>query len=252
MKDRTNFLNIAIYVFLVYALSGLLSMLHFVFVNAGNYSLTFPQFAPALAFAILLVIRGGKGAAFDVKRSFKMDKKILIYCLGSALFIFAVFLVFGFILSASGKPFTQWETPSLVISILCIIIGCIGEEIGWRGFLLPALNRDLSLITSSLIIGIIWGAWHFDFENGVIGYLFSILFMTSLSVIISWVQTKSNGSIIPAIFFHFVVNICAHTILLHMSFPIYMILSAVLGCFALLLFFVDKKIFISKINQPSI
>lgn len=250
LKDKVNLCNITIYVFLVFALSGLSFMFYFVFENAGDYSLTFPQFAPALALVILLAIRGHKGAAFDVKRSFRINKRAFIYCLGTILLIFAIFLIFGFILSASGKPFTQWETPSLVISILCIIAGCIGEEVGWRGFLLPALNRNLSLITSSLIIGIIWGAWHFDFENGVIGYLFSILFMTSLSIIMSWVQAKSSGSIIPAILFHFFINICAHTILFDMSFPIYMILSVVLGCFSLILFFTDKRTFISKINYP--
>lgn len=248
MKDKTNFYNITIYVFLVFALSGLSLMLHFVFENAGDYSLTFPQFAPALALAILLVTRGRKGAAFDVKRSFKMNKKGLIYCLCSTLFIYAIFLIFGYILSTSGKPFTQWETSSLAISILCIIAGCIGEEIGWRGFLLPALNRNLSLIISSLVVGIIWGAWHFDFENGIIGYLFSILFMTSLSIIMSWVQVKSSGSIIPAILFHSVINICAHTILFDMSFSIYMILSVVLACFSLILFFVNRRTFISKIK----
>ena len=252
MKDRANLINITIYVLLVYALSGSLLMLHFVFTNVGDYSLTFPQFAPVLAFVILLAIRGRRGATFDVKHSFRLSKNALIYGLGSILFIFVVFLIFGFILSASGKPFTHWETPSLPISILCILLGCIGEETGWRGFLLPSLNRNLSLIMSSLVIGIIWGAWHFDFENGVIGYLFSILFMTSLSVIMSWVQTKSNGSIIPAILFHFVVNICAHTILVNMDFSVYMILSATLACLGFILFFVDRRTFLSKVDQPDV
>lgn len=245
-NNKTNIINIIIYVLIVFALSGLLLMLHSVFENAGDYALTFPQFAPTLALAILLAIRGRKGAAFDVKRSFKIDKSAWVYCLGSILIIFVVFLVFGFVISAPRKLHTRWETPSLAISIFCVIAGCIGEEIGWRGFLLPALNRNLSLIISSLIIGIVWGAWHFDFENGTIGYLFSILFMTSLSVIISWVQVKSNGSILPAILFHFVVNLCAHTILFAMSFSLYMILSVVLACFSLILFLADRRTFILK------
>jgi hypothetical protein len=54
MKDKTNRLHIIIYVLLVIALSVLLLMLHSVFKNVGDYSVSFPQFAPALALIILL------------------------------------------------------------------------------------------------------------------------------------------------------------------------------------------------------
>ena len=36
----------------------------------------------------------------------------------------------------------------------------IGEELGWRGFLLPTLQTRLSAIASALIIGLIWFCWH--------------------------------------------------------------------------------------------
>lgn len=249
MKDKTNFLNIVIYIFLVFVLSGLFLILHSVFENAGDYSLTFPQFAPALALVILLAIRKCKGVSFNVKRSFSMNKRVLFYCLCSMLFVLAVFCTIGF-LSDSGRPFTKWETPSLVISLLCMTAGCFGEEIGWRGFLLPASNRNLSLITSALIIGVIWGVWHMNFEKGIIGYLTFILFTTSLSVIMSWVQAKSGGSIVPAIVLHFFVNLSASTILFGMSLSVELVLSGTLACFSLVLFFVDRKTFISKTNQP--
>lgn len=243
MKDKTNFFNIVIYVLLVFALSGLSLILHSVFVNAEDYSLTFPQFAPALALVILLAVRRCKGVSFDIKRSFSINKRVLLYCLCSMLFVLAVFCPIGFF-SASSRPFTEWETPSVVISILCMIAGCIGEEIGWRGFLLPTLNRNLSLITSALIIGVIWGAWHMNFENGIIGYLTFILFTTSLSVIMSWVQVKSGGSIVPAIVLHFFVNLSAPIILFDMSPLVELILSGTLACFSLVLFFVDRKTFL--------
>lgn len=245
MKDKTNFCNIILYALLVFAISGLLLLLHSVFVNAGDYWVVFPQFAPSLTVIALFVIRGHKGLAFDIKHSFSINKKVLTYSLCATLFVFVVFGGFGFILSAFDKPLLQWETPSLAIGFICVLAGCIGEEIGWRGFLLPALNRNFSLIISSLFVGILWGAWHLDFGNGITGFLVTILFVTSLSIIMSWVQIKSGGSIIPAVVFHFFVNFFARSTLFDMSLSAHFILSLLLGVFGVILFLVDRKTFIS-------
>jgi membrane protease YdiL (CAAX protease family) len=196
----------------------------------------------------LLLIRGRKRLAFDVKHSFSINKKVLTYSIYAALFVFIVFGGFGLILSAFGKPFLKWETPSLTIGFICVLVGCIGEEIGWRGFLLPALNRNLSLLISSLLVGVLWGAWHLDFGDGVIGFLITILFMTSLSIIMSWIQIKSGGSIIPAIVFHFFVNFFARSTLFDISLSAHFVLSLLLGVFGVILFFADRKTFMSIKN----
>lgn len=36
----------------------------------------------------------------------------------------------------------------------------LGEEVGWRGFLLPELMKVVSLRSASLLVGVIWFAWH--------------------------------------------------------------------------------------------
>jgi uncharacterized protein len=42
--------------------------------------------------------------------------------------------------------------------------GPFGEEFGWRGFLLPRLVQRYSVIPACLIVGVIWGAWHWPLE----------------------------------------------------------------------------------------
>lgn len=36
----------------------------------------------------------------------------------------------------------------------------IFEEIGWTGFAIPTLRRRCTLLTTGLIVGVLWGAWH--------------------------------------------------------------------------------------------
>ena len=38
-----------------------------------------------------------------------------------------------------------------------------GEEIGWRGYLLPRLSGRVGLPAASLIVGVIWACWHLPF-----------------------------------------------------------------------------------------
>ena len=73
---------------------------------------------------------------FDGKRSFGMHKKALAYSLWAVLFVCIVFGGFGFVLSVFDKPFSQWEvpflkweTPSLAIGFVCVLAGCVGEEV---------------------------------------------------------------------------------------------------------------------------
>lgn len=52
---------------------------------------------------------------------------------------------------------TTRSKMNLLLSILPgVLIGVIGEEIGWRGFLLPTLLLKMNALKSSLILGILW------------------------------------------------------------------------------------------------
>lgn len=96
-------------------------------------------------------------------------------------------------------------------------VTCFGEEWGWRGYLLPKLRKQLPLIPTLLISGIIWGLWHapltavgHNYGLGYPGFPFTgiammCLFCVILGVFLSYVTLKT-GSCIPAILSHGAVN----------------------------------------------
>ncbi|WP_421801587.1 CPBP family intramembrane glutamic endopeptidase [Flagellimonas sp.] len=55
----------------------------------------------------------------------------------------------------------ELRTTQLMPQMLVIVLIALGEEYGWRGFLLPRLMKKFNLFYSSLILGLIWGIWHF-------------------------------------------------------------------------------------------
>jgi membrane protease YdiL (CAAX protease family) len=95
-----------------------------------------------------------------------------------------------------------------------LIAGCtinalfaFGEELGWRGYLLKAL-QDKKLLPASLIIGVVWGLWHFPLillghnypQHPVIGVGMMVIFCILLTPVMIYIVIKSKSVITAAIF----------------------------------------------------
>ena len=84
----------------------------------------------------------------------------------------------------------------------------LGEEIGWRGYLLKLFTGKRFLPTA-IIIGAIWGLWHMPIilmgqnypDHPVIGVFVMTIACICLSTIVQFIRLKS-GSVIAASIFH--------------------------------------------------
>ncbi len=56
---------------------------------------------------------------------------------------------------------TDDKTSLLLLSIAAGLAAGIFEEIGWTGFAIPRLRLRYGLLTTGLIVGTLWGVWHF-------------------------------------------------------------------------------------------
>ena len=102
--------------------------------------------------------------------------------------------------------------------LLALPFGPLGEELGWRGFLLPELLKKNNWVISSLVIGCVWTVWHlasFTLPGTTLPSFFEIniftLFLYFLetlfkSFIFTFVYLKTNGSLILAILLHASLN----------------------------------------------
>jgi membrane protease YdiL (CAAX protease family) len=98
-------------------------------------------------------------------------------------------------------------TAGLVASVA----RALGEEIGWRGFLVPQLAKLYGFVAVSLISGLLWSAYHYP-SMLLGGYgpagpsiwyqvvCFTVM-TTSLGFIVAWLRLRS-GSVWPAALLH--------------------------------------------------
>lgn len=99
--------------------------------------------------------------------------------------------------------------------VTLLIGGPLSEEIGWRGFLLPRLQKRLNPFCSSIVLGIIWACWHLPlfFIVGTcqygIPFLLFVMTTTINTIIITWIFNRTNGSLVFPILFHTCNNVAA-------------------------------------------
>ena len=80
-----------------------------------------------------------------------------------------------------------------------------GEEIGWRGYVLPRLQVKYSALTSALILGVIWGVWHlpkFLTHWNTISFAWFMVHTVAASVLYTWLYNGTKGSLLLVTLFH--------------------------------------------------
>jgi len=56
---------------------------------------------------------------------------------------------------------TSDKTSLLLIGIFAGLMVGIFEELGWTGFAIPRMKLRYGILGTGLIVGVLWGAWHF-------------------------------------------------------------------------------------------
>lgn len=117
---------------------------------------------------------------------------------------------FGLRGAPSWATLTLYIVLAATVGIVSSVTTALGEEIGWRGFLVPELAKQMSYTKVSLLSGVIWAAWHSpvllfaDYNSGTNRWYalscFTVM-VVSISFIFAWARLKS-GSLWPAALLH--------------------------------------------------
>ena len=139
-------------------------------------------------------------------------------------------------LSGETLPELSVLSNPFIIAVGFIYIFFLGgpfqEEWGWRGYALDRLQARLNALASSLMLGVLWGAWHLPlfFIKGTIqsqtpiwGFMILILCGT---ILFTWLYNNTGGSILATMLFHAMNNL---------SFFIFPTLATALGGLYLLI-----------------
>ncbi len=101
-------------------------------------------------------------------------------------------------------------------SFVLLLPSVLGEELGWRGFLVPELAKFMSFTNVALTSGLVWAVWHWPLifmglygnEGTPLYYqlFFFTLFIIADGVIMTYLRFKTD-SLWTAVIFHMSLNV---------------------------------------------
>ena len=202
--------DLLLYFILAYVLSWAIWPL--VIVNPESTPLV--PFGPLLAAVIVALLAGG------LKELRTLLGQLLRWRVHPIWYVIA--LLGPFVLAAgaaaltvaAGAPapntdaYTDWLGIAVTLLSTIVLVGLF-EEVGWRGFALPRLQRRLDALWAALVLGIIWAFWHLPelvSDPGQRPPLQFLVWILAQSVILAWLYNSTNGSLPIVIICHAAIN----------------------------------------------
>jgi membrane protease YdiL (CAAX protease family) len=203
---------------------------------------------------------GAVAAAHPVRRTVQLSllafgAVVVATALGTAL-AGALGVVHFDLVGLSGLPALPVPVPRpalLLLLVVQVVVGsftvnavvALGEELGWRGYLLPAL-LPLGRVPAVLLTGLIWAGWHLPLI--LLGYEYTgaprpaamaafATFCVTSGALLAWFRLRT-GSVLPGAVAHGTINAVAGlpAVLVAAGHPQHLLLLAPAGLLGSLAF----------------
>ena len=155
--------------------------------------------------------------------------RLVLWRVGIGWYLFAlvgvplIMLVGTMIYSGDLPNLKALGGPSYLLSYLALFVfglllgGPLLEEIGWRGFALPRMERLQGPLLASVILGVMWALWHLpEFlvptwaassgGGGILGITLFTITAITFTIVITWVFNNTRASVLVAILVHTAID----------------------------------------------
>lgn len=185
--------------------------------SLGGFLAAFlPQvWAPTvIALALIWVSHGARGVRAEVGERLKYRRGSTPWLALAALTpaVATASAVAAARFAGDGAAFTPSQAILFAIG-LQIITGAVGEEVGWRGFLLPRLRKHYGPVTAAWVMGSLWSLWHLPawftpwLPHPTFPMVPTLVCTAGFGVFMAFVFYRAGESVLATILAHLSLNI---------------------------------------------
>jgi membrane protease YdiL (CAAX protease family) len=157
-------------------------------------------FGPAIVAVLLSLIEGGSDGLRSLLRPLRIWRVGIVW--------YAIAISHAGVIGAAMTAYrvlgeSRWlYPPASAQDIAAMLVIPFTEQIAWRGFAYPRLERRYGPLAASVIVGIAWALFHVQkqaFLGGGVGLRLvpiMVAFMTSGTVVYTWIYRRTGGSLL--------------------------------------------------------
>ena len=116
-------------------------------------------------------------------------------------------------------PALQFPVGAALLKFLAILVGALGEELGWSGYAIDPLQQRWNALKASLVLGWVGVAWHIVplllVQRPPTWIAWWSLYALSARLLMVWLYINTGRSVVAAALFHATLNLS------FMLFPVY-------------------------------
>ncbi|MGD8732533.1 MAG: type II CAAX endopeptidase family protein, partial [Anaerolineales bacterium] len=104
---------------------------------------------------------------------------------------------------------TEDKAGLVMMWIVSGIMVAFFEELGWTGFAIPKMRKNYGVLTTGIIVGLLWGAWHLlvnlegDTFTGAVPFLLLIArlftWLPAYRILMTWVYDRTESQLVPTL-----------------------------------------------------
>jgi len=110
----------------------------------------------------------------------------------------------------------DWPQVAATFASTVILVGLF-EEVGWRGYALPALGPRLGELRASLIIGAVWSLWHLPLlisePTGQRTVAQFLILVVAQSLFLGWLYRSGRAGLLLVVLSHAAVDTVVRVVL---------------------------------------
>lgn len=220
---------VALFILFTYAFSWICWIPILPYINADVFSspthviffLLLGGYSPSIAAIVVSMLASGRKGITQLLGKLKIMKVGLKWYIISLLTAPVLLLLATIVYTTNGGEL-GWTNYNVflflpVFFLIAAFFGPLGEELGWRGYLLPLVEKH-GFFAASIFVGVIWTFWHAPLFWAAEGTSISgvpvtfytvskyLLFVTGTSLIYTWIYQNTRKSVFLAILIHMSSN----------------------------------------------
>ena len=163
-------------------------------------------FGPTVA---AVIVSWADGSLVELRHrvtSWRSSRRSFVIALGVPFAVCGAAAVLWTVAGNSAPGLGSVSALEIVIFVLVI-----GEETGWRGFLLPRLRGHMSLPAAGIVSGIVWTLWHLPLYlqpgQGLVAFVAFAWWVIPFALLMAYVVEGARFSVLVATVMHGAANV---------------------------------------------